>query len=68
LGDSISAPNSISILTPESSSTLTGGDKVVLSLSVLTYSNQQEHYQIAYEKTTGSKEKKEPKQGHVHCA
>ena len=42
-------------------STLTGGDKVVLSLRVLTDSNQQEHQQIAYEKTTGSKVQKRTK-------
>jgi len=35
------APNSISITTPETSSTLTEGEKVVLSLRVLTDANQQ---------------------------
>ena len=61
LADSLGAPNSVSILTPESTSTLTGGDNVVLSLRVLTDANQQEHHQIAYEKTTGSKGKKRTK-------
>jgi hypothetical protein len=61
LADSLGAPNSVSILTPESTSTLTGGDKVVLSLRVLTDANQQEHHQISYEKITGSKGKKRTK-------
>jgi len=52
---------SISITTPETTSTLTEGDKVVLSLRVLTDANQQEHHHIAYEKTTGSKGKKRTK-------
>ena len=52
---------SISITTPETTSTLTEGDKVVLSLRVLTDANQQEHHQIAYEKTSGSKGKKRTK-------
>jgi len=54
LSSSSIAPNSISITTPETTSTLTEGEKVILSLRVLTDANQQEHHQIAYEKTTGS--------------
>jgi hypothetical protein len=50
-----------SILTPESTSTLTGGDKVILSLRVLTDANQQEHHQISHERTTGRKVKKRTK-------
>ncbi len=58
MADGNSAPISVSILTPESTSTLTGGDTVIFSLRVLTDADQQEHHQIAYEKTTGSKGKK----------
>jgi hypothetical protein len=45
---------------PESTSTLTG-DRVILSLRVLTDANQEQHHQIAYEKTTGSKGKRRTK-------
>jgi hypothetical protein len=58
LADNSSAPISVSILTPESTSTLKEGDKVVLLLRVLKDANQKEHHQIAYEKTTESKGKK----------
>jgi hypothetical protein len=58
LADGNDALVSVSILTPESTSTLTGGDKVIFSLRVLTDANQQEHHQIVYEKITGSKGKK----------
>ncbi len=61
LADGNSAPISVSILTPESTSTLIGGDKVILSPRVLIDANQQEHHQIACEKTTGSKGKKRTK-------
>ncbi len=61
LADNSSAPISVSILTPESTSTLKEGDKVVLLLRVLKDANQKEHHQIAYEKTKGSKGKKRTK-------
>jgi len=41
LSSSSIAPNSVSITTPETTSTLTEGEKVVLSLRVLTDANQQ---------------------------
>ncbi len=46
---------SVSNQTPETTSTITGGEKIFLSLRVLTDANQVEHHQIAYKKTTGSK-------------
>ena len=56
------APAVISIVneSPESTSTLTG-DRVILSLRVLTDANQEQHHQIAYEKTTRSKGKRRTK-------
>ncbi len=60
LADGSKAPIYVSISTPESTPTLTGGDNF-LSLRVLTNANQQEHHQIAYEKASGSKGEKRTK-------
>jgi hypothetical protein len=49
---------SVSNQTPEAASSITSAKKVFLSLRVLTDANQEEHHQIAYEKTTGSKGKR----------
>jgi hypothetical protein len=57
----VSAPNSISVETPETTSTLTGGETIFLSLRVLIDVNQEEYHQIAYDKTMGSKGKKQTK-------
>ncbi len=52
---------SVSNQTPETTSSITSGKKVFLSLRALTDANQEEHHQIAYEKTTGSKGKRQTK-------
>jgi hypothetical protein len=51
----------VSNQTPETTSSITSAKKVFLSLRVLTDANQEEHHQIAYEKTTGSKGKRQTK-------
>jgi hypothetical protein len=61
LSDSVNAPNSISVETPESTSTLTFGDNLFLSLRVLKDANQDKHHQIAFDITTSSKGKKRTK-------
>jgi hypothetical protein len=61
LADSSTAPNTVSILTPESTSTITEGDRVIISLRVLKDANQEDHHQVAFDKTTGSKGKKRTK-------
>jgi len=61
LADSSTAPNTVSILTPESTSTITEGDKVIISVRVLKDANQEDHHQVAFDKTTGSKGKKRTK-------
>ncbi len=57
----VAAPNSISVEAPEATSTLTGGENIFLSLRLLIDANHEEHHQIAYDKTTGSKGKKRTK-------
>jgi hypothetical protein len=59
--DTTTAPNTVSILTPESTSTITEGDKIIISLRVLKDANQDDHHQVAFDKTTGSKGKKRTK-------
>jgi len=61
LADSSTAPNTVSILTPESTSTITEGDRVIVSLRLLKDANQEDHHQVAFDKTTGSKGKKRTK-------
>jgi len=61
LSDSVNAPDSISVETSESTSTLTFGDNVFLSLRVLKDANRDEHHQIAFDKTMSSEEKKRTK-------
>jgi hypothetical protein len=61
LADSNTAPNTVSILTLESTSTITEGDKVIISVRVLKDANQEDHHQVAFDKTTGSKGKKRTK-------
>jgi hypothetical protein len=51
---------SIANESPESTSILTG-DRAILYLQVLTDANQEQHHQIAYEKTSGSKGKRRTK-------
>jgi hypothetical protein len=51
---------SIANESPKSTSTLTG-DTVILSWWVLMDANQEQHHQISYEKTTGSKGKRRTK-------
>jgi hypothetical protein len=57
----VATPNAISVETPETESTLTGGENIFLSLRLLIDANQEEHHQIAYDKTMGSKGKKQTK-------
>jgi len=66
LADSYPAPNTVSILTPESTSTITEGDKVIISVRVLKDANQEDHHQVAFDKTTGSKGKKRTKNKTVY--
>jgi hypothetical protein len=61
LNDNVSAPNSISVKTPETTSTTTCGENYFLSLRFLIYAYQEEHHQIAYYKTMDSKGKKQSK-------
>jgi hypothetical protein len=53
LDDYVTAPNSISVETPETASTLTCSQKLFF-LDELIDANQKEHHQIAYERTPGS--------------
>jgi len=59
--DSVNVPNSISVETTESTSTLSFGDNVFLSLRVLKDANRDEHHQITFDKTTSSKGRKQTK-------
>jgi hypothetical protein len=61
LADSSTAPNTVSILTPESTSTISEGDRVIVSPRLLKDANQEDHHQVAFDKTTGSKGKKRTK-------
>ena len=61
----VATPNAISVETPETESTLTGGENIFLSLRLLIDAKQEEHHQIAYDKTTG---RSEQRQDHAHYA